>query len=227
MRSRPFSPACAHSPLVVGILCLSMLAGCGDSDEKKSSISRARTQADGTQVTVEGYVTVPPGAFSSSIGDQGGFVIQDDSAGVYVKLTEKLDIPVGSHVRVEGKLGEQVKLRLIESTPSSVRKLDGTRQIPPKDVQTAAVNESIEGLLVKISAAVSKPLADDLPYGYKLFVNDGSGEVQVYIHVIPGFDPAPLRALSVGKHIDVTGFAGQYEAAYEVAPRQASDVVVR
>ena len=74
---------------------------------------------------------------------------------------------------------------------------------------------------------MSQPFSDDSPYGYKLHVNDGSGEVQVYFHQSAGFDAATLRALSVGQHIQVAGFAGRYESVFEVDPRQPSDVVLR
>ncbi len=50
---------------------------------------------------------------------------------------------------------------------------------------------------------------------------------QVYIHGSAGFDPDTLRALTGGKHLQVTGFSAQYETTYEVAPRQPSDIVVQ
>src|SRR5262245_7803816 len=48
-------------------------------------IAAARGNASGTRATVEGYVSVPPGAFVSALEDEG-FAVQDDTAGLYVKV---------------------------------------------------------------------------------------------------------------------------------------------
>ncbi len=42
-----------------------------------------------------------------------------------------------------------------------------------------------------------------------------------------GFDPAALRAIQLGQHLEVTGHSTQYETIYEVAPRQPSTLVLR
>ncbi|WNG44039.1 DNA-binding protein [Archangium minus] len=201
------------------LLTLSVLAAC-------TPISEARNLDNGTQVTVEGYVTVPPGAFSSALGNEG-FAIQDNTAGIYVKLAQKLDFGLGTHVRVKGTLNDENNLRILESEPGSVETLGGTRQVRARDVRTGDVGESTEGLLVRVTATVTQAANDELPYGYELYVNDGSGEVQVYIHGSAGFDPAAVRALTVGQRIQVTGLSAQYESTYEVAPRQPSDIVVQ
>ena len=52
---------------------------------RKISIGEARSLPLGTIVTVQGSVTVPSGAFSSSTFDQG-FAIQDRTGGIYVSV---------------------------------------------------------------------------------------------------------------------------------------------
>ena len=76
-----------------------------------------------------------------------------------------------------------------------------------KDVRTGDVGESTEGQLVRVTAKVTRPINDELPYGYELYVDDGSGEVQVYIHGSAGFDPGTLNTLTVGQTLQVTGFS--------------------
>ncbi|MFY0581303.1 DNA-binding protein [Cystobacter fuscus] len=206
-----------------------VLVACGHTGSegpKATPISEARGRANGTQVTVEGYVTVQPGAFASALGNEG-FALQDNTGGIYVKLARKLDFGLGAHVRVTGTLNDESNLRILESEPGSVETLAGTQQVGAKDVRTGDVGESTEGLLVRINARVTQPINDELPYGYELYVDDGSGEVQVYIHGSAGFDPATLNALTVGQTLQVTGFSSQYEDTLEVAPRQPSDLVVQ
>ena len=191
----------------------------------EGSIAATRGNATGTKVTVEGYVSVQPGAFVSALDDQG-FAVQDDTAGVYVKVTEKQSFGLGAHVRVTGTLDEQNQLRIVKAVPADIATLDGTKQVTAKDVGTGAVNESVEGQLIRVSGSITKTFQDDSPYGYKLYINDGSGEVQVFVHVSAGLDKAKLQALAAGQRITAVGFAAQYDATYEVAPRQASDLTI-
>ena len=199
-----------------------MLAACGD-DEPGTSIEEARAGASGAVVTVEGHVSVPPGAFVSAMGDQG-FAIQDDTGGVYVKLEEKQAYGLGERLRVTGTMDEQNQLRILKAVPGDITKLSGTAQVAARDVGTGAVNEDVEGELVRVAGNVTQTFQDDSPYGYKLYINDGSGEVQVFVHVSAGFDKAMLQALAASQRITVVGFASQYETTYEVAPRQMSDL---
>jgi len=211
------------------LLTLSVLAACGDSGSeqpKATPITEARNRDNGTQVTVEGYVTVQPGALAAGMGNEG-FALQDNTGGIYVKLARKLDFGLGAHVRVTGTVNEESNLRILESEPDSVETLEGTQLVGAKDVRTGNVGESTEGLLVRVSGKITQAVHEELPYGYELYVDDGSGEVQVYIHASAGFDPATLRALTVGQDIHATGLSAQYENTYEVVPRQPSDLVVR
>ena len=57
---------------------------------KVISIAEARSLPLGTIVTIDGSVTVPSGAFSSSTFDQG-FAIQDQTGGIYVSTADNSD----------------------------------------------------------------------------------------------------------------------------------------
>ena len=52
---------------------------------KAISIAQARSLPLGTEVTIDGLVTVASGTFSSSTFDQG-FAIQDNTGGIYVSV---------------------------------------------------------------------------------------------------------------------------------------------
>ncbi|WP_375764757.1 DNA-binding protein [Archangium gephyra] len=213
--------------LLLGVTLATWVVGC-DNEARPSAtpISQARAGATGSSVTVEGAVSVAPGTFVSALGDEG-FSLQDDSGGIYVKITQKLDFGLGARVRVTGTLDEQNKLRILKAEPANVQTLQGTPQlVQPVTVRTGEVNESREGQLVQVTGNVTQTFQDDSPYGYKLYVNDGSGEVQIFVHVSAGLDKASLQALTAGQRITVVGLAAQYETTYEVAPRQPSDLTV-
>lgn len=197
------------------------LLGCGGS---ATTIASARALSEQTQVTIEGYVTVPPGAFASAKSDQG-FAAQDDSAGIYVSVATPVASAIGQKVRVVGKVSSANQLRILQADASAVTALDGTRTIAAKVVKTSEVNATSEGLLVRVAGRVTKPIADDSPYGYKLYLDDGSGEIQVFLHSSAGFDATKNAAYTPGSQLTVTGFAGRYDAEFEVDPRAVADLV--
>ena len=209
----------------IGIAALALLAACGD-EAAVPSVAKARAQANGTTATVEGYVTVAPGAFESAMGNPG-FALQDDSGGIYVKVTSRLTFPLGARVRVTGTLAEEAKFRILSAEQSSVQSLSGARTVIAEDVTTGGVGEATEGTLVRVTGRVTQTFFDDSPYGYKVWVNDGSGEVKIFVHLFPGVPTSTLRALTTAQTIQVTGLSSQYESTYEVAPRQAADIVVK
>lgn len=208
---------------VLGAALSLVLSACGAG---ALSITEARAKSTGAEVTVEGSVTVPPGAFKSALEDEG-FAIQDSSGGIYVKMAEKQTLGLGTKVRVTGILDEQNKLGILKAEPANVKVLKGTQQAVPKTVTTGAVNESVEGQLIQVSGNITKTFEDDSPYGYKLYIDDGSGEIQVFAHVSAGFNKASLQELRANQRITVVGLAAQYETTYEVAPRQPSDLTAQ
>jgi DNA/RNA endonuclease YhcR with UshA esterase domain len=188
-----------------------------------STITEARALAEGATATVEGYVTVVPGTFNSATGDQG-FAIQDDGAGIYVGLTDLIDLPLDQHVRVTGKLTQVAKQTVLMITKDSVTKLDGPKTIAPVDAKTGDVKEAVEGKLLKVSGKLTKAVVDDAPYGAKVFIDDGSGETQVFVHNVAGKPVIDAASLAMGQQITVVGLGAQYEAAYEVCPRKSDDL---
>ena len=189
----------------------------------EGSIAAARALAAGSQATVEGTVSTPSGAFASSFFDVG-FGLQDHSAGIYVSVqTDPLLVP-GDRVKVTGTLADSYGLLVLIPSASQPPYKFG-HQHPPvaKRVRTGAVGESTEGLLLTVKAKVTAAPSSDLPYGYKFSVDDGSGELLVFVNVQAGIDLAPI---TVGQKLRVTGFSSQFEDHYEIDPRFAADVVL-
>jgi hypothetical protein len=86
------------------------------------------------------------------------------------------------------------------------------------------VGEAVEGQLVHVSGAVTRAVEDDQPYGFKVYIDDGSGEVQVFVHIVGAEPVVDVASLLVDQPIEVTGLAAQYEDTYEIAPREAADL---
>jgi DNA/RNA endonuclease YhcR with UshA esterase domain len=190
---------------------------------KVISIAEARSLPLGTVVTIDGSVTVPSGAFSSSTFDQG-FAIQDRTGGIYVSTADNLGFDLRQQVRVTGTLADTVLPGLLVLVDVTDVKAHGAGpKVAPLSVATGDVGEATEGSLVRITGTITQPVINDLPFGFIIFVNDGSGEVHVFVCASTGID---VSGLSPGQTIEVTGFSGEFAGSFEVDPRLQSDIRV-
>ena len=191
---------------------------------KDVPIKDARALPPGSEVTIKGVVTTPPGAFKSSTEDEG-FAIEDASgAGIYVRAKVRVSVSVGRRVRVTGLLGDS-NGKLVINPVAGARGIEqlgrGGVALRPLQVSTREIGEATEGRLVRVTGVVSKPAQDDAPYGFRFFVDDGTGEVQIFVSASTKIRTTGLRP---GRSVRVTGFSGQYKETYEVEPRFASDI---
>ena len=211
-------------PLLLLLLVSAGVAPPAQAVGATVSIARARALPLGTVVTVEGTATTPSGAFESSFFDKG-FAIQDRGAGIYVSVAVDLSIRPRAKVRVTGTLRDSFGLRiLVPADPAAVRVRGKGAEVQPRTLTTGAVSEATEGLLVRVVATVTGAPESDLPYGYKLFVDDGSGELTIFVNTQTGID---LSGLSAGRTVRVTGFSSQFDTHYEIDPRFPADIKVR
>jgi hypothetical protein len=192
-------------------------------DSKTITIAQARSQPLGTVVTIDGVVTVPSGAFSSSTFDQG-FAIQDRTGGIYVSVPNNTGLVLRQQVRVTGTLADTVIPGLLVLVDVTEIKLIGTGpKVQPLAVATGDVGEDTEGQIVKITGVITAPVVNDLPFGFIIFMNDGTGEIHAFVCASTGID---VRGLQIGQTIEVTGFSGQFADSFEVDPRTQSDLRV-
>jgi hypothetical protein len=187
------------------------------------TIDAARALPLGSRVTVEGSVTTPSGAFASSFFDVG-FGLQDRSAGIYVSLQTNPGLSPGDQVRVTGVLADSYGLLiLVPDGADGVIECGRGRHVAARRLGTSAIGEDTEGLLVSVKGTIVSGPSSDLPYGYKLSVDDGSGAVQIFVNVETDID---VSAFAVGQRVKVTGFSSQFDDHYEIDPRDPDDLVV-
>lgn len=193
------------------------------ADPKTITIAEARSLPLGTVVTIDGVVTVPSGAFSSSTFDQG-FAIQDRTGGIYVSVPDNLGFTLRQQVRVTGRLADTVLPGLLVLVDVTDIKAHGSGpKVRPLPVATGDVGEDTEGKLVTISGTITQPIVNDLPFGFIIFINDGSGEVHSFVCASTGID---VSGLSPGQTVEITGFSGEFAGSFEVDPRIQSDIRV-
>ncbi|HYP02899.1 MAG TPA: hypothetical protein VER76_22135 [Pyrinomonadaceae bacterium] len=223
----PFVVAAAGA-LAVSLSVLIMVAAIAPNASRAANVARrvisiaeARALVPGATVTIEGSVTAPSGAFKSGTSDEG-FAIQDKSGGIYVSTAQNLGLGLRRQVRVTGQLKDSSGLlTLVPAGASDVQVRGRGAKIREQPVATGQVGEATEGRLARITGTITKPVGNDLPYGYRLFINDGSGEVQAFVYTSTGID---VSGLQPGQRVAVTGFGGQYNDHYEIIPRFQTDI---
>jgi len=186
------------------------------------TIAAARAMPLRTVVTIEGTVTTPSGVFASSFSDEG-FAVQDKTAGIFVSFPDtNIRVKPPQRVEVTGVLKDSSGLRVI--APASVKgvKVRGKENpVQPTWVRTGSVGESTEGSLVRAVGVITQGPIDDLPFGHKFFIDDGSGGITVYVNRGTHVD---VRPLAVGQLIEVTGFSSQFSDHYEIDIRGPQDL---
>lgn len=206
------------------LLVVLALAVAARADAQVISIAEARSLPAGTVVTVEGSVIVPSGDFAASTFDQG-FAIQDETGGIYVSTSDNPNLNFHRRVRVTGVVGDD-GFGLTVLRPASladVVTLPGASAVTPRTVATGDVSEATEGLLVEVTGTVTR-IVDDLPFGYQVFVDDGSGETQIFIPASTGINPFKIPFIEPGARITAVGFSAQFLTQYEVLPRHRGDI---
>lgn len=212
--------------LTVVTLLITTIPGSVTSSQAEPrtiSIAEARSLPLGTVVTVDGVVTVPSSKFSSSTFDEG-FAIQDRTGGIYISVPDNLGFQLRQQVRVTGKLSDGILPGLLVLVDVTDIKPHGTGpKVQPLPVATGAVGEATEGQLVTITGTITQPIVNDLPFGFIIFINDGSGEVHSFVCASTGIN---VGGLSPGQTVEITGFSGQFANDFEVDPRMQSDIRV-
>ncbi|MEV0456683.1 hypothetical protein [Catellatospora methionotrophica] len=209
--------------LAIGSTGIAMPAAAATAPPHAISIAQARTLPLGSVVTVSGTATTPSGWTESSSFDKG-FGLQDLTAGIYVSVTADPHVNPRDRIRVTGELQESYGLLiLVPGAPAGITIHGRGLPVLPRWLATGAVNERSEGSLVRVVATVTQAPESDLPYGYKFLVDDGSGELTIFVSTQPGID---LSRIVVGRAVVVTGFSGQFDTHYEIIPRVQSDVLV-
>jgi hypothetical protein len=182
------------------------------------SIAAARHLPLGTVVTVQGSVTVPSGTFASSFFDEG-FAVQDRTAGIYVSMPDNLGLKLRQEAEVTGTLTDSGGLLVIvPAADSDVSVVGRGQNVVPRFSFTGGIGEATEGQIVLVVGRITS-LEDDAPFGQKVFINDGSGQIRIVLNVGTG----ATAGLHVGQVIFVTGFSGQFED-YEIDTRFPSDI---
>lgn len=178
---------------------------------KTVALKNIRAEAKGTVVTTEGVVSSPPGVLG-----QGVLYLAGSGVQVYFSGDDYPEVDVGDTVSVTGEISSylgETRVKLAAVTDMTVK---GTGEVPlPHEAKTGDVNESFEGFLVVIVGKVTETSGDTF------YVDDGSGEVKVFIKESTGIEKPKMKK---GDVVTITGVVSQTTSGYRILPRFQEDV---
>ncbi len=171
------------------------------------AISALSDLQTGAAVTIQGRVTVPSGTFYTAITDQG-FAVNDGTGGIFI-CTGETDYRLRERrtVEIEGTVGEIHGMPcVVASQVDRIRRKE--LRLPTGNVPTSAVGSivTVQGEILEVRA--------DADFGTKVFIDDGTGEREVFI----GANIAQPRWLAEGNSIRATGFVAQFPDFGETTP---------
>ncbi|MBI4672491.1 MAG: lamin tail domain-containing protein [Chloroflexi bacterium] len=189
--------------------------GRGGVDLGAVSIEQALTTRTQNYVTVGGVVTLPPG-----IVDERDFWIQDASGGLHIFVANSAgtapQLKLHDNVSVRGRVVTSFGAREIRvELPDSIGVHGAGAPVAPRVLKTGQVDLSLDGVLVKIQGRVAQER------GREIHIDDGSGQVLVYIDADTGIR---WPSLHVGDPALITGVVTRFRNAPEILPRYQNDV---
>jgi hypothetical protein len=184
------------------------------------SIADARSQPDGTEVTVEG-VTLTAGDFA----DGGGYLV-DGTAGVAVLISDG-NFSRGARLRVTGTVDDRYAQRTIRATADSITSLGAGSEPLAEDATTGSIGELFECRLVEVTGVISSPVTT-LSSGLAWDLDDGTGPTRILIGTGTGIDTSSWVR---GVGLTLIGVVGQRDSSgtgtsgFRMQPRDSADII--
>ncbi|HRP53260.1 MAG TPA: endonuclease [Fluviicola sp.] len=180
--------------------------------QAQTSIANARTYAIGQTVTIKGIATN---------GNELGTIryIQDGTAGMPAYGSILNGVQRGDSVTVTGVLYDYQGL--LEISPTNSFTNHGAATLPtPLNVPISTVNESLEAQLIQIDNVQFTTTGSFATGNNTYQVTDGTNTFDVRINGSTNIDGT---AIPTGQ-ISIRGLVGQFNANYQIIPRDLNDI---
>ena len=93
----------------------------------------------------------------------------------------------------------------------------------PLAMKTGEVGPANEGKLVAVHGKIVGDIVDDRPWGWKIYLDDDSGKLLVFVAPVTQIDVSRFHA---GQTLNVIGLSGCHEQHVELLPRTPADIIV-
>ncbi len=169
----------------------------------------------GRPVIARGIVTAVPGVLGKQY-----FYLSTSEGGMRIYQSKK-DFPpleVGDVVEVTGKISVVAGVKRINiANRSAVDILDTEKGLEPQEIKLNDLGDENAGELVFVQGEITEIT------GNHLYVDDGDGEIPVYLHTSAKIDKKDFKMQQL---VRVTGILEQIDKGWRISPRTQSDIRV-
>jgi DNA/RNA endonuclease YhcR with UshA esterase domain len=178
----------------------------------QTTLTDVRTFEPGDFVQVSGTVAVVPGTF----GVQYFYILGSPGLQIYNSKKDFPPLALGDRVAIAGELSSSYgELRLKTKTAADISVIATSTLPEPAITETDKIGESMEGWLVRLQGEIVQKK------GSSIWLDDGNGEVEIYIKQGTKIDKGTLNE---GETATVIGIVTQNNDSYRVLPRSTDDV---
>ncbi|MCX7855073.1 MAG: OB-fold nucleic acid binding domain-containing protein [Anaerolineae bacterium] len=191
------------------------------------SIGALAEEPLGATVTVEGAIVGAESfqnGFRLTLDDGTGQVVLLLWLRVYDELPDPVGLREGARVRVTGELEEYRGQREVVPARGADVVIIRPAEIPPRR-EIASITRADLGATVTVEGTVTR--SEPFSQGYRVWVDDGSGEILVLLWGNIYERVAGRERLSPGAQVQVTGIVEEYRGTLELVPPLPGDVSVK
>lgn len=180
-----------------------------DEEIKEIEVNDIKKMKNRTKIRIKGVVICPPGILGKHIFYINGGKI----------FSSKADFPkieLGDNIEIEGTIsqsGNKINIKDRNSIKINNKKI----KIVAKKITSDSVNENIENYLVEINGRITKKERN------KLYLDDGDGEIEVYIKRTTKIKKGEFQK---GQDLKVTGILVKNNDNWQILPRYQNDILI-
>ncbi len=176
-------------------------------------LSELKNYEKGDKIATVGTVIVLPGVFSAQY-----FYIQNkQGAQIYNYHGDFPDLKYGDLIRVKGELSFINNEARIKTTKNNID-IIGVGSTTPQKITCADLTAEVAGQLLLVNGEVTGRK------GHSVFVDDGSGEILVFLKEKTGIEGKDIKT---GDYIKVLGIANRTRFGIRLLPRSVDDIEIK
>lgn len=199
------------------------IAGLADSQSNDYyQISEIKELEKGIKVFTQGMVTVAPGIlgkrvfYISEIDLVSKEIFLSPGIEIYSSRAEFPEMSVGDVIELSGKVSEtKGKKRINLQKDSQLNIIDHWQRPEPDQIPTGEMSEDLIGSLIQVTGTLLEKK------GRNYYLDDGSGEIKVYIKKTTGI---PKLNVDVGYVVSAIGILDLTDSGYRLLPRYPQDL---
>jgi len=182
----------------------------------------------GETLTLRGQVTGTAsfsGGFKFMLDDGTGQIVLLLWGDVYDAVANVAGLNTGATVLVTGEIGEyegELQITPAEAGEVLVEVTDSGPDAPRREIGSLSAADA--GALVEIEGSISR--VEGFSSGLRVYVTDGTGEVQLLLWQNVADRVPDREKLVAGTQVRAIGEVGEYQGTLQVVPRLAFDVEV-